>query len=351
MEGTGRCPGLDGFFTDGAYPANVRSGRLRLLIVLGCAAALAAATASALQRPGRTIVRDGQVRLVALNHASVAFAVGRTRADCDHVELWNTDTRGTWRFGGPGPCTNLGSTGAGITAVAATGNRVIWIRYNGGNLRDWQLMTATTTLRTPRQLRFIEQDVELPSPLQLGDATGGGGIPYAAGNEVVLLGANGAAVFKHTAPSRVLAVTGGRGPEGAVVAALLETGEVELLKANGAVARTVAYPPGDVRAIALAPAGLVAQLPGSIEIRKGGGTKVVTLPAGAAMSDYAEGRILYTRNGDVHAFRVVGGVDKLLLAGGAGARAVVATYDSHGLAWARGRTVSFACAVCVTYGA
>ena len=64
-------------------------------------------------------MRDGPVRLVALNQASLAFAVGRSEHDCDHVELWNTATRGLWRFGKPGACTNLGSTGAGISASAS----------------------------------------------------------------------------------------------------------------------------------------------------------------------------------------------------------------------------------------
>ncbi|MGZ8688731.1 MAG: hypothetical protein ACXWZP_09920, partial [Gaiellaceae bacterium] len=296
-----------------------------------------------------TMMRQGPVRLVALNHASLAFTVARTKTDCDHVELWNTDTRGTWRFGKPGACTNLGSTGAGITSLAVSANRVVWIRFNGGNLRDWQLMSATTTRRTPRQLRFVEQDVDLPSPFTLGDATGGGGIPYAAGNEVVLLGANGAAVFEHVAPARVLAVTGGRGPAGAVVAALLATGDVELLRSDGSVARVVAFDAGAVQRIALAPAGLVAQLPGGVEIHRGTRTTVVPLPAGAVMNDYAEGRILYTKNGGVHAYRTTGGQDTLLLDSRGGA-AAVATYDTHGLGWARGRAVSFACAACVAYG-
>jgi hypothetical protein len=228
-------------------------------------------------------------------------------------------------------------------------NRVVWIRYNGGNLRDWQLMTATTTARTPRQLRFVEQDVDLPSPFVVGDATRGDAIPYAAGKEVVLLAANGAATFRHTAPSRVLALAGGRGPAGAVVAALLETGTVELLGGDGSVVRTVGLPAGEVRAIALAPAGLVAQVAGNVEIRAGAHTTTVPLPAGAVMTDYAEGRILYTRNGDVHALKVAGGSDTLLLDGGPAARAVAATLDTHGLAWARGRTLNFACAGCVVY--
>jgi hypothetical protein len=125
---------------------------------VGCVVALVAAGgAVALKTPGRTARRAGRVRLVALNHEWFAFEVDRSKNDCDHVELWNTDTKGLWRLGKPRPCTNLGSTGAGISALGVSGNRALWVRYNGGNTRDWQLMTATTQ-KTPKQLRLVSQD-------------------------------------------------------------------------------------------------------------------------------------------------------------------------------------------------
>src|SRR5262245_55904855 len=205
--------------------------RRSLAFVVASVVALAAAGgAAALLTPGRTIVVDGPVTLAALNHSSFAFAVGRSAHDCDHVELWDTDTRGHWRFGRSGACTNLGSTGAGISALGVSGNRALWVRFNGGNERDWPLMTATTTQKTPRPPRFVPQDVELPSPFLIGDSTGGLGIPYVDRKEIVLLGANGAAVFKHVDPSRITAVTAGYGPGKAVVAALRETGDVVLLR-------------------------------------------------------------------------------------------------------------------------
>ena len=78
---------------------------LRTLIVLGALALLTAGSAVALQKPGRTVVRAGQIRLVALNNASLAFMVSRTRVDCDHIELWDTNRKGIWRFGKRGRCT------------------------------------------------------------------------------------------------------------------------------------------------------------------------------------------------------------------------------------------------------
>ena len=66
------------------------------------------------------------------------------------------------------------------------------------------------------------------------------------------------------------------------------------------------------------------------------------------MTDFAEGHILYTRNGAVHAYGIADGQDTLLLA--AGAAPLSATYDTHGLGWSRGATVNFACAGCIAYG-
>ena len=330
--------------------AAVRPPRRSMLIVTLAVTLVTVGGALALQSPGRTIVRNGPVRLVALNQASFAFMVARTKADCDHVELWNTDTKGIWRFGKPGPCTNLGSTGTGISAVGVSGKRALWIRYTGGNFRDWQLMTATTTQRTPKQLRFVELDVDLPSPFAIGDSTGGLGIPYAAGKEVVLLGANGVAVFKVTDSARIVRVAAGRGPGGAVVAALRETGEVVLFRANGTIAKVYPYAAGAVKAMALAPGGLVAQLPGAVQIQSwaASGVKTVTLPAGATMVDYAEGRILYSLGTEIHALKVASGSDTLLLKSAPG-KPIFASKDTYGLAWAQGPKVHFSCGGCVRY--
>jgi hypothetical protein len=322
----------------------------RIALILGCAVSLVAVgNAFALQKPGRTILRSGPVRLVALNQASFAYMVARSKKDCDHVELWNTDNRGIWRFGKAGPCANLGSTGTGISALGVSGNRALWARYTGGNTREWQLMTATATQRTPKQLRFVAQDVDLPTPFVIGDATGGQGIPYAAGSEVVLLAATGAAVFKHTEPARVIRITSGKGPAGSVVAALRETGQVVMLKVDGSLAWTVGYQPGAVRAIALAPVGLIVQLAGEVQIRTPAGSTTVNLPAGATMTDFSEGRIFYTLNNEIHALKTSNGKDTMLLESGNGAPPIFATADAHGLGWAQGTTVNFACGGCVKY--
>ena len=73
----------------------IRSRFVAVAVAAMLALALAG-TALAIQKPGRAIVRNGTVRLVALNHASLAIMVQRSTKDCDHVELWNR--------GRPGRC-------------------------------------------------------------------------------------------------------------------------------------------------------------------------------------------------------------------------------------------------------
>ena len=103
-----------------------------------------------------------------------------------------------------------------------------------------------------------------------------------------------------------------------------------------------------LRAIALAPGGLVVQLPASVEIHAPSGTKSVLLPPGAAMLDYVEGRILYGLGNEIRSLKVSSGSDTLLLKATAG-RAVFATQDTHGLGWAEGSRLMFACGGCVSY--
>ena len=324
--------------------------RIGLVATLAAVTAGAALAAPALQKPGRTLVRPARITQIGLTHATVVFSVAGTKADCDHVEMWNTDTKGTWRFGkaSPIPCNEGASTGQGIWSVAATSRRALWLSYIGGNLRDWQLYTATPTKKTPRRLRFVERDVDAAPPIVIGPGSEAY-VPYAVDAQVTLLRDNGSAAFTWTAPANVRALTTGAGPGGARVAALLETGEIVTLSDTGAVLATLPYAPGAVRAIALAPSGVLAQLQGAVEITKGPSKKTVTLPAGASLLDYAEGRILYRLGVGIHALRVSDAQDTLLLQG-TKKTPVLAAYDTRGLAWAAGTRVDWACAGCVVYG-
>jgi hypothetical protein len=320
--------------------------RRRVVFGLAATAVLAvASTASALQKPGRTFTREGPVTAIGLTHASVAFAVGRTKADCDHVELWNTDTRGTWRFSRRRPCGDL-PVFSGIGPIGVASGRVVWVSFAGGNLTDWQLWTATPTSRTPRRLAFVERDTTEAPAVVVGDGTPQA-IPYAVRTEITLLGDNGAPIFRSHSPSEVRRITSGAGPFGWRVAALLETGEVSVLDGGGSVVKTYTFAPGAVRWIGLAPSGLLVQVAGAkVEIHRGAATRTVQLKQNAIVLDYAEGRILYRVGQTFWLRRVAKGQDVKLLQGSRSHR-IFASLDTHGLAWAQGTRVRWACAVCI----
>ena len=318
------------------------------ILVVAAAAALAlvtAASALALQAPGRTQTRPGPITSLALTHASVAFGIGKTKADCDHVELWNTDTRGTWRFGAKHPCGDL-PLFSGIGQIGVATNRVVWISFAGGNLTDWQLWTATTTSKTPRRLRFVERDTSAPAPIVVGPGTERA-IPYAVQTEITWLAANGAPIFRTHAADEVRSITSGDGPYGWSVAALLANGDVSVLDGTGAVAKTYSFPAGAVRWIGLAPRGLLVQLPGAkVQILRGASASTVQLKPNAIVLDYAEGRILY-RVAQTFWLRHVGTSTDTLLLQGSRKQPITATLDTHGLAWSQGSSVNWACAVCI----
>jgi hypothetical protein len=322
---------------------------MRTIALVALAFGLVAATAAAaVNLPGRSYVRPAAVSELALTHASIAFAVGATARDCDHVELWNPDVRGTWRFGRPRPCGDVPSTGAGISDVAVATSRVVWLEFAGGNIRDWQLKTATITRKSPRLLRFVSRDVDAAPPIVLGEGARDG-IPYAVEDEVTFLGDNGARIFRVTAPAKVAALAAGPPSGPARIAVLLESGPVVLLDGAGRELSTLDFAAGAVRAIRLAGVGVVAQV--GREVRIGNGptpARTVTLPPGAVMLDYAQGRVLYRLGRTVFTARVATGTRARLLSFATTDTPV--ELDVHGLAWARGRSVNWQCAACVRFG-
>jgi hypothetical protein len=310
--------------------------------------------ASALTKPGRTRTETAPIAALSVTGDSVTYAVGdnASRSDCSHTYYWHTvGDKGKWRFGRPTdePCVERPSTGDGISAVAMSAGRSVWVQYAGGNLRDWELFTATRTKPQPLKLAFVEQDVDLPSPIVVGEGTQQA-VPYAVGPKVTYLGDNGAAVFKWTAPSPVTAIASGYGPNGSVVAAVLQSGALDLLGRSGTIVQTYGYQPGELGAVFLGPSGAVVQDGPSVLILKSAHTQAVTLPAHATMIGYGEGRIFYSLTGSIHALKVSSSQDSLLVSG-TKKNPVIASYASAGgFAWATGDTINWDCASCVDYG-
>ncbi len=280
----------------------------------------------------RTVTSPGTVQAIARSGYSVAFLSGPYKGHCgSQVALWDLVSGGVRKLGKHPDliCEQGPSTGSGISDIAVAGNRALWLAYTGGNLRDWQLFTATSTKPAERQLAFHEVDVDAPPPIVLGVASDRV-MPYSIGPTVNVLKANGAKAYTWQAPGKVTNTTS----YGAQVAAFVAGGKCYVLSPAGAVQQVYSFAPGSVQEFALAGAGLVTQLAkGKVEIRKGASVKTLTLPAGAQMVDFAEGILLYKLHNQIRAVRVATGKDAFLRYG------TFATLEHNGLSYSAGKKV------------
>ncbi len=259
------------------------------------------------------IAAPAPVAALSVNGGSLAYATAWTKRACERVVFQK-------RSFVAGQCPAV-STGRGIAGVSIAGNRVVWLGYAGGNLRDWLLYTATTTRPKPRLLRFVERDVELPSPIVLGAA--GAVIPYAIGRTVVALNPDGSRAFAWTAPAPVRALAA----NGSSVAAVVDGGKAFVVR-GGSVTRSVSFD-GEAGTVAFAGSTLVLQRGRVIDVRVGDTSRTWTLQARAQLQDANTTEALYAAAGKIHALRFADGKDTIVAAGTLaqldGARVVVAS--------------------------
>jgi hypothetical protein len=227
------------------------------------------------------------VTALAAAQGHVAYAAAWSGARCERVAT----SSGSF---GPRICPAV-STGRGIAAVELAGRRVLWLGYAGGNDRDWTVETATPTRPAPRQLLFVERDVEQRSPVLLGPSDGSL-LVYASGRRVVALRADGSRAFVWQAPVAVTAVAaaGGR------VAAALGTGEVDVVE-RGSVRRRYAVG-GAPSSVAVAGDAVIAQVGQTLSRRTGGLGPEYTLqlPNAARLEDGDASRAVYVAGGNAH---------------------------------------------------
>ncbi len=290
---------------------------MRSLLVL---AVLAAGSTPAVASPSA-------VTTLAADGGRVAFASAPTRTDCDRVRLWTPPARTTLRLGTPRPCGDAVSTGRGLAALSIAGGRALWLTYAGGNIREWQLWTATTTAPAPRQLRFIPRDVDDAPPLVLGDGDADL-LPYALDRTVIALRANGSRAFAWTAPARPVALSA----RGGHVAVALAGGTVTVLDRAGRVIGTQSFA-GEISAVRLAGSTIVVQHGRTLDT----GTRTWALPRTARLED-AEGDLAAWVDGTaVHLVRLGAGGGETVLRLAAPAHAQI---EGARLVLSAGRTVS-----------
>jgi hypothetical protein len=317
--------------------------RLSLLAPASLALVLAG-SASALLAPGRHVAAPAPVTALSVTGHAVVYSVGRSRASCGSVALWNSATRARWTFGSRTilGCEEGPSGGYGIPSVAVTGARVFWLTRIGGNITDWQLWSATPTRPVARRLAFASSDTDGPPAIVLGPGTSEG-VPYAVGGTLTYVSSSGARLLRVDLGSPVRLVAAGRGPGRARVVTALADGRVLVLSGTGEVLRTASYEPDEVVAVALAGTGQVVQTGRDVSVCcSPTGPFVTTLPAGARVLDYRQRTIVYRRGAQVRSRQVPGEADRLVRVIPVKPwQSMPFATDSAGSAWATGRTVSF----------
>ena len=298
------------------------------------ALAVAAVTASVASASSadRMVTSPGRVLALARSGMNVAFLSGPYKGHCGpHVELWDLVTGGVRKLGRHTDefCSEGPSTGSGVTDIAVANDRVLWLAYTGGNLRDWILYTATPTRPAERQLEFKEVDVDAPPPIVVG--TGSEWVlPYAVGSTVKVLSFNGKRLYTWQAPGPVTNMTS----YGQQVAVFVRGGRCFVLGPSGTVMQTYTFRPGAVQQFALGGRGLVVQLPGGrIEVHNGRRVRVFSIPRQAKMLDYAGNILLYKLGATLRGRFLFSGKD------GALRRATFGAVETNGLSYAAGNKV------------
>jgi hypothetical protein len=303
---------------------------VRSLLALS-AVAVTASVASAASAD-RVVTSPGRVLALARSGYDVAYLSGPYKDHCGpHVELWDLATGAVRKLGRhtDEACSEGPSTGSGITDIAVANDRVLWLAYTGGNLRDWILYTATPTRPTERRLEFKEVEVDAPPPIVLG--TGSEWVlPYAVGSTVKVLSYDGRRLYTWQAPGKVTNLTS----YGSQVAVFVRGGKCYVLSPRGAVLQTYRFRPGAVQEFALGGRGLVVQLSGGkIEVHSGARVQRFSIPPQAKMLDYAGNILLYRLGGTLRGRFLFSGKDKALRA------ALFGAVETNGLSYALGSRI------------
>src|SRR4051812_9010435 len=143
-------------------------------MVAACLAAGAAGATSRATIPART-----GVTAVAADGTDVSFATTPSATDCDRVFVWQTSARKPVQLGKTQRCK---SKTLGITALAVTKGRALWVTGTGSPVATLRLWSATTARTTPKALGTATRDMQVNEPMPIVVGTAGGGLlPYAIG--------------------------------------------------------------------------------------------------------------------------------------------------------------------------
>jgi hypothetical protein len=271
------------------------------------------------------IVGRSSVTALAADGDQAAFAAARTATDCDRTFIWQRLPRQLFQLGKQQRCAPLSR--APIATIAVTGGRALWLTLVGGKIVEWQLWTATTTRKTPRQLEVATRDtrdVDVRPPIVVGVA-GDGLLPYAVDSTVTTLRANGSTAFSWTASSPVVALAAADGR----VAVAEDLGRHTVLDSRGMIMSVDLYA-SDVSAVAFAGKSLLVQRGVTLELRRGAATHEYVIAPDSHLDDAVGKWAVWSGDGLVHMLQLLDGTQAAAFKGSAGALAGNRVYVANG---------------------
>jgi len=290
---------------------------LSLAVVAACLAAGAAGATSRATIPARSAVTA-----LAADGTDLSFATTPSATDCDRVFVWQTSARKPVQLGKKQRCK---SKTLGITALAVTKGRALWVTGTGSSPAILRLWTATTTRTTPKALGTATRDVQANEPLPIVVGTAGGGLlPYAMGAAVAVLRSNGTS-FQWTAPARVIALDarGGR------VAVASEGSRVTVLDSRGNVVSVDLFS-SEVSAVAMTAKGLLVQRGTTLELRRESDAHEYTMTGAAQLEDADSKWAAWSDGRTVHVIRLPDGSSVATYPGTSAAFAGTTLYVANG---------------------
>jgi hypothetical protein len=237
-----------------------------------------------------TVQSPAPVQALAADGPRAAYAAGFSVRD---------RTRGVSKLGRRTNCEQT-STGNAISSLALAGTRALWLHYAGGNRRLYTVWTATTARPRPLLLASREVDVDNPAPIVVGagdTSRFGDLLPYAVGDTVRVLRANGARAFSWRASARVTAL----GAEAGEIAVGTADGSVTVLDARGRVLRRLPSGGRAPTAVFVGGDAVVVQR-GNVVERNG---TALPVPNGARILDVQGSRVAYVLRGRLFAYDTV----------------------------------------------
>jgi hypothetical protein len=256
---------------------------------------------------------------------------------CHQVRRWSVSSRADVRVASH--CFAATSTGSGVADIATTHDRVLWLTFTGGNIREWSLWTKGGAAFAKR-IAFKAADVDGPAPIVVGRAQEDS-LPFAVGRTIVVLAADGSRKLSLEAPDRVVTLTANtRG-----YAAVLADGSVLRISLTARILGRTQFEPGFAQEALLAAPGLIVKTIEGLEIHRDGIVRRMSLPAGSRFLGYSEHILAYASGRQLRLRRIPGGKDVFFRTLAPGFRAQM---GRNGVVYASGRTLGYAARVLVS---